>query len=62
MNLLIFKKIFLPYFIHNSIPSRLSFIRIIPLHSLATLVAVLPSVIPTAAVYKAMASLFPSPT
>lgn len=62
MNLLMFKKIFLPYFIHNSIPSNLSSINIIPLHSLAILVAVLPNVIPTEAVYNAIASLLPSPT
>lgn len=53
---------FLPYFIHSSIPSNLSSIKITPLHSLAMLVAVFPNVIPTAAVYKAIASLLPSPT
>lgn len=42
-------------------PSNLSFIKITPLHSLAMFVAVLPKVIPTEAVYNAIASLLPSP-
>lgn len=42
-------------------PSNLSFIKITPLHSLAIFVAVLPKVIPTEAVYNAIASLLPSP-